>query len=235
MKTGRYVSAVLLSLSTMLAGCGSTADSAAASAAETATAGTLPMDADTVSSASLAVDSEEAAQLKENADAVQSDHTVLVVYYSASSIGNTEAAAYMIADELQADTFRLQPVDGYDDTEINFNNDDSRISQEHEDEELQEQVELVSTSVDSWDSYDTVFIGYPIWWGQASWVLNQFVENNDFTGKTVIPFATSQMSGIGSSGERLAEKAGTGDWQEGQRFGEDPDEDDVRAFADQYQ
>jgi flavodoxin len=237
MKTEAKLTAGLLSMVLVLTGCGSTAgtSSPSASAAETAAAASpAAADADTVSGASLSVDSDKAQQLKDEADAVQSDHHVLVVYYSASSIGNTETAAYIIADELQADLFRIQPADGYDDEEINFNDADSRISQEHDNEDLQEQVELVSTTVDNWDSYDTVFIGYPIWWGQAAWTLNQFVEKNDFTGKTVVPFATSQMSGIGSSAENLAEKAGTGDWQEGQRFGEDPNEDDVRLFADQY-
>jgi hypothetical protein len=107
-----------------------------------------------------------------------------------------------------ADVFRIQPVDDYSDEEINFNDDSSWISKEHKNESLQEQIEFKEDTVENWDSYDTVFIGYPIWWGEAAWTLNQFVENNDFTGKTVIPFATSQMSGIGKSGEHLAEEMG---------------------------
>ena len=71
---------------------------------------------------------------------------------------------------------------------------------------------------EDWDSYDTVFIGYPIWWQIAAWPVDGFVKANDFTGKTVIPFATSASSGLGESGELLAELAGTGDWQEGRRF-----------------
>ena len=67
----------------------------------------------------------------------------------------------------------------------------------------------VADTVDNWDSYDTVFIGYPIWWGIAAWPVDGFVEANDFTGKTVIPFCTSSSSGIGESGELLAELAGT--------------------------
>lgn len=79
-------------------------------------------------------------------------------------------------------------------------------------------MELVSTTVDNWEDYDTVFVGYPIWWGIAAWPVNTFVENNDFTGKTVVPFCTSSSSGLGQSGELLAQAAGSGDWQEGQRF-----------------
>ena len=77
---------------------------------------------------------------------------------------------------------------------------------------------LTSTAVESWERYDTVFVGYPIWWGGAAWPANGFVKANDFTGKTVIPFCTSASSALGQSGETLAQLAGTGNWQEGQRF-----------------
>ena len=89
----------------------------------------------------------------------------------------------------------------------------------------------MSTTVEGFDEYDTVFIGYPIWWGEAAWPVNQFVENNDFTGKTVIPFATSASSGFGESGQLLADMAGTGDWQEGMRFGSSPDEAEVQEWV----
>lgn len=92
-------------------------------------------------------------------------------------------------------------------------------------------VEIVTTEVENWDSYDTVFIGYPIWWGIAAWPVNTFVENNDFTGKTVIPFCTSSSSGIGDSGTLLADLAGTGDWQEGMRFRSGVDEADVQEWV----
>ena len=92
-------------------------------------------------------------------------------------------------------------------------------------------MELASTTVDNWDSYDTVFIGYPIWWGIAAWPVDSFVENNDFTGKTVIPFVTSASSGLGESGQLLADMAGTGNWQEGMRFGSRPDEADVQEWV----
>lgn len=74
--------------------------------------------------------------------------------------------------------------------------------------------------------------GYPIWWGIAAWPVDEFIETNDFTGKTVIPFATSASSGMGQSGELLAEMAGTGDWQEGQRFRSGASEDDIVAWVE---
>ena len=88
-----------------------------------------------------------------------------------------------------------------------------------------------TTEVPDWDSYDTAFIGYPIWWGIAAWPVDTFVKNNDFTGKTVIPFATSSSSGMGQSGSLLADMAGTGEWQEGQRFSSGVSSDDVQSWV----
>lgn len=89
---------------------------------------------------------------------------------------------------------------------------------------------LESTDVDGWDDYDTVFIGYPIWWGIAAWPMSSFVAVNDFTGKTVIPFCTSTSSGIGQSGELLAELADAGTWLDGQRFSRGSSEADIASW-----
>lgn len=153
----------------------------------------------------------------------------LVVYFSAT--GNTESAANYIAQATGGDLFELEPAEPYTDEDLNYNNDDSRVSREHEDESLRD-VELVADTVGNWDEYDTVFIGYPIWWGIAAWPVDSFVEANDFTGKTVIPFATSASSDLGQSGELLAKLAGTGDWQEGQRFRSNVSEEDIQAWVD---
>ena len=153
----------------------------------------------------------------------------LVVYYSAT--GNTEAVAGYIAEATGGDLFELEPAEPYTDADLNWTDENSRVTLEHEDESLRD-VELVADTVDNWDSYDTVFIGYPIWWGIAAWPVDGFVEANDFTGKTVIPFCTSSSSGIGESGELLAELAGTGDWQEGQRFRSSASQEDVTEWVD---
>ena len=89
----------------------------------------------------------------------------------------------------------------------------------------------ITVNLDSIENYDHIFIGYPIWWGIAAWPVDSFVENNDFTGKTVIPFCTSASSGIGDSGQLLEEMAGTGDWQEGERFRSGADEADVQEWV----
>ena len=165
----------------------------------------------------------------EAADTESTGGKTLVVYYSAS--GNTENVSNVIAKTLGADLFELEPVEPYSNDDLNWTNDDSRVTREHENEDERE-VELVSATVDNWSEYDTVFIGYPIWWGIAAWPVDEFIETNDFTGKTVIPFATSASSGMGQSGELLAEMAGTGDWQEGQRFRSGASEDDIVAWVE---
>lgn len=153
----------------------------------------------------------------------------LVVYFSAT--GNTEQAAGYIADLTEGDLFELEPADPYTDEDLNYGNENSRVSREYADESLRT-VELLADTVENWESYDTVFIGYPIWWGIAAWPVDTFVKANDFTGKTVIPFCTSASSGLGESGELLAELAGTGDWQEGIRFRSSVSESDVQEWLD---
>lgn len=152
---------------------------------------------------------------------------VLVVYFSGS--GNTARVAGDIADAAGADLFEITPAQPYSDADLDYTNSSSRVVQEYEDESLRK-IELTTTEVPDWDSYETVFIGYPIWWQIAAWPVNTFVENNDFTGKTVIPFATSASSGMGESGKLLEELAGTGDWQEGQRFQSSAATADVQAW-----
>lgn len=154
----------------------------------------------------------------------------LVVYFSAS--GNTERVAKDIAEAAGANLFEIVPAEVYTSDDLNWKNSDSRVSREHDDESLRD-VPLTTTEVPDWASYDTVFIGYPIWWGIAAWPVDGFVKANDFTGKTVIPFATSSSSGIGRSGSQLAEMAGTGDWQDGQRFSSSASASDVQSWVNE--
>lgn len=199
----------------MLAGCSSSGGSSTTEENTTES---------TTESTTAADSSSEDAQNTEG-----SGGKTLVVYYSAT--GNTERVAKVIADATDADIFELQPTDPYTDDDLDWTNDNSRVSQEYANED-QRDVELESTTVDNWDSYDTVFIGYPIWWGIAAWPVNGFVENNDFTGKTVIPFCTAASSGIGESGDLLEEMAGTGNWQEGERFGSGSSDADIQEWVD---
>ena len=153
----------------------------------------------------------------------------LVVYFSAQ--GHTKEVAQRIANNLGADIFELVPANEYTSDDLDWTDSNSRVTQEYEDESLRN-IELVSSTVDNWEEYDTVLIGYPIWWGIAAWPVDTFVKANDFNGKTVIPFCTSSSSGLGESGTLLAEEANGGNWLEGHRFRSNPLEEDVDDWTD---
>ena len=163
-------------------------------------------------------------------DAAEPAGNILVVYFSAT--GNTETAANYIAEATGADVFVLEPVEPYTDEDLNWNDENSRVVYEHDNPD-DRAVALVADTVENWDQYDTVFIGYPIWWGIAAWPVDTFVAAKDFTGKTVIPFCTSSSSGLGESGTLLAELAGTGEWLEGTRFSSRVTAEDVQAWLDE--
>ncbi len=178
-------------------------------------------------SSAVPVTSGDASQPDMEPTATNGD--TLVVYFSAT--GNTEEAAGYIAEITGGDLFALEPADPYTSEDLNWTNEDSRVVYEHDNPDARA-VELVADTVDNWEDYDTVFIGYPIWWGIAAWPVDTFVEANDFTGKTVIPFCTSSTSGIGDSGNLLEELAGTGNWLEGGRFSSGVTEETVQAWID---
>lgn len=154
---------------------------------------------------------------------------ILVVYYSAQN--HTEKVAKKIASNLNADIFEIEPKDVYTSDDLDWTNDKSRVSKEHDDESLRN-VALKTTKVENFDSYDTILIGYPIWLGVAAWPVNTFVKANNFNGKTVIPFCTSASSDIGNSGNLLENVAGSGNWLSGQRFSSNPSDNDIKSFID---
>ena len=153
---------------------------------------------------------------------------VLVVYYSAT--GSTAAVAETIADSTGGDLFELVPTDPYSDDDLDWTNKSSRVSKENNDTSLRD-VELTYNSLKDLDSYDTIFIGYPIWWGIAAWAVNGFVQLNDKKKKTVIPYCTSTSSGIGDSGKLLEKQAGSGDWQDGKRFSSGASKEEVTSWV----
>lgn len=154
---------------------------------------------------------------------------ILVVYYSAT--GTTEKVAGMIADAAGGALFELEPVQTYTAEDLDWTNSGSRVSREHENE-AERDVELVAATVDDFQDVSVVYLGYPVWWGIAAWPVNNFVKNNDFSGKTVIPFCTSASSGIGDSGRLLSEMAGTGNWLEGKRFSSGTSAAEVREWLE---
>lgn len=157
------------------------------------------------------------------------DGETLVVYFSAQ--GHTKDVAEQIAEDLNADIFEIVPQDKYTEIDLDWTDDNSRVTREYEDESLRD-TPLVSTTVDNWDSYENVLIGYPIWWGIAAWPVDTFVEANDFADKNVIPFCTSASSDLGDSGNLLKEKANDGNWMEGYRFPSSLSNEEITQWTD---
>lgn len=158
-----------------------------------------------------------------------SSNKILVVYFSAT--GSTKEVAEVISTAVGADLFEITPSDPYTSEDLDYTDEGSRVNAEHEDESLRD-IALSQQTPDNWEQYDTVFIGYPIWWGIAAWPASSFVNGNDFSDKTVIPFCTSVSSGMGDSGKLLAEAAGTGNWLDGERFSSGTSSSTVEEWID---
>lgn len=152
------------------------------------------------------------------ADTTATGTKTLVVYFSAT--GTTKGVAEQIASAAKADTYEILAAQPYTTDDLNWNDTNSRTTKEQNDKSVRPEIGSDKLSL---DGYATVFIGYPIWWGEEPRIMDTFVESYDFSGKTVIPFCTSGGSGIGSSGANLAANAGTGNWLEGERLSSSSD------------
>ncbi len=122
------------------------------------------------------------------------DSNALIVYFSAT--GNTESLANTIARLTGADMYEIVPEDPYTDEDLNYSNDDCRANQEMNDPDARP---AIAGSVENMDEYDTILLGYPIWWGTMPRIINTFLDSYDLSGKTIMPFCTSGSSGITSS------------------------------------
>ncbi len=182
---------MMIALVFSLAACGNTSSDKENSATDSASQGTSQASENNTS---------------EPTDSTEPTNTTggktLVVYYSAS--GNTERVAKDIAGAVGADLFEIEPEQPYTEDDLNWTNSDSRVSREHDDESLRN-VPLKTTEVTDWSSYDTVFIGYPNWWGDMPMILYSFFDEYDFSGKTIIPFNTHGGSGFSSTINTITE------------------------------
>lgn len=156
----------------------------------------------------------------------QSEGGTLVVYFSAT--GNTAAVAQAIAEAVGADIYELVPEQPYTDADLNWNDPDSRVNAEHENPDFRT---AIAGGAKDLSGYDTIFIGYPLWWRQAPSIIWNFVESSDLAGKTMIPFCTSMSDGLGSSGDTLAGMAPEANWLAGQRYGENLDAQAVAQWV----
>ena len=206
---------VLLILACMLlvfglAACGSGADGSAAQDDQTA-------------------ETQEAAVQPETDDA-QTGGDILVVYFSAT--GTTKGVAESIASITGGDLYEITAAQEYTAEDLDWNDPNSRTTKEQNDPSVRPEIGSEPVSL---EGYSTIYIGYPIWWGQEPRIMDTFVESYNFDGITVIPFCTSGSSDIGSSGQHLADNAGSGNWLDGERFGAGASEDEIRSWIDGLQ
>lgn len=151
----------------------------------------------------------------------------LVVYFSAT--GTTRGVAEKLAYVTGADLYEIVPAEPYTEEDLNYNDRSTRATREQDNPDTRP--EIAGEELDL-TGYTTVYIGYPIWWGEEPRILCTFVEAHDFTDITVIPFCTSGGSGIGRSGSDLAQLAGTGTWLDGARLNGNAGEEELQAWAD---
>ncbi len=168
---------------------------------------------------------ETATEITTAEETSESDNNILVAYFSATN--NTKGVAEKIAEAAEADIYAITPAIPYTAEDLDYNTE-CRANKEQNDDGARPEI---SGTVENMEDYDTVFIGYPIWWGQAPKIMYTFMESYDFNGKTIIPFCTSGSSPIGSSAENMHSLAAGADWLEGQRFGGGASADDVSGWV----
>ena len=151
---------------------------------------------------------------------------VLVVYFSATN--TTEGVAEHIANGLNADIYEIVPEDPYTDADLNYNDNNSRTTIEMNDPNARP---AISGSVENMEQYDIIFVGYPIWWGEAPRIVSTFMESYDFSGKTIVPFCTSGGSGIGSSASNLERLTSGATWLDGRRLNGSDSQDTVMEWV----
>ena len=161
----------------------------------------------------------------DDTDKTESASDTIVVYFSAT--GTTKGVAERIANVTDADIFEIIPEEPYSDADLDWNDNNSRTTIEMNDPDVRPAI--ANDTVDL-NGYTTVYIGYPIWWGDAPRIMSTFVEAHDFDDKTVIPFCTSGGSGIGRSGSNLASQAGSGNWLDGDRLDAGISESEIKDW-----
>ena len=150
----------------------------------------------------------------------------LVAYFSASGV--TEKMAKTLAEVTGADLFEIQPVVPYTTADLDWMNKKSRSSVEMSNPDSRPEI---GNKIPDMGQYDTVFVGFPIWWYVAPTIINTFLESYDFTGKKIATFATSGGNGMGKTDSILKKCAPNADWKEGKRFGS-ADKNALKAWAE---
>lgn len=157
--------------------------------------------------------SDEESSVQEQSD--ETEGKVLIVYFSAT--GTTKGVATTIHSQIESDIYEIVPMEPYTSEDLNYSNSSCRANQEQNDPDARPEID---GSVENIEEYDTIFLGYPIWWGQAPKIIYTFLESYDFgfAGVTIIPFCTSGGSSIGTSATNLHASAPQANWKTGTRI-----------------
>ena len=151
----------------------------------------------------------------------------LVAYFSASGV--TERVARTLASAIDADLYQIEPQKPYTAADLNWNDRASRSSVEMNDEHCRPEI---ANSVAHMDAYDTVFVGFPVWWYVEPRIIDTFLEAYDFSGKTIVPFATSGGSGLGKAPQRMQQIATGSTVAAGKLLNGRPSADSLRTWAE---
>ncbi|MDE6713463.1 MAG: NAD(P)H-dependent oxidoreductase [Lachnospiraceae bacterium] len=236
----RIVMALLMAAMVIsLTACGGNAGQGGNPASDTVDREQSPVPTGEMESASIQQETDGTTEPSGNANLTDTDAAdildvseeegskVLVAYFSAT--GTTQGVAEIIAENMEADIYEIVPREPYTDADLNWHDDKSRSTIEMNDSSSRPEID---GAVEDMEQYDIVFIGYPIWWGEAPRIVSTFMESYSFEGKTVIPFCTSSSSGLGSSGKNLEKLTDGAQWLEGMRFGGGASEADVQAWIE---
>lgn len=186
-----------------------------------------PSTEDTFVESKADTESAETSTNMENTDNQDAqEHKILVAYFSA--IGTTKGVAEHIANGLNADIYEIVPEEAYTDADLDYNDNNSRTTIEMNDPDARP---AISGSVENMEQYDIIFVGYPIWWGEAPRIVSTFMESYDFSGKTIVPFCTSGGSGIGSSASNLERLTSGATWLDGRRLNGSDSQDTVMEWV----
>ena len=187
-----------------------------------------PSTEDTFVESKADTESAETSTNMENTDNQDAqEHKILVAYFSAT--GTTKGVAEHIANGLNADIYEIVPEEAYTDADLDYNDNNSRTTIEMNDPDARP---AISGSVENMEQYDIIFVGYPIWWGEAPRIVSTFMESYDFSGKTIVPFCTSGGSGIGSSASNLERLTSGAAWLDGRRLNGSDSQDTVMEWVD---
>ena len=169
--------------------------------------------------------SETSAEITDTPESSKND--TLVIYFSRT--GNTEKIAEYLIELTDADSYVIEAAIPYSDADIKYQDDNCRANKEQNDKSVRPEI---ANPINSIDSYDTIFLGYPIWWGQEPRIIDTFLESYDFSEKTIIPFCTSGSSGIETSEKNISELVPIGNQLEGRRVPAGASKDEVKEWYD---